>query len=426
MGLRRHARAVFVLFLFALFPSCRKAPPPPADPPAAESRVRLLRDVSFEVTPERIARGRYLAEGILQCFVCHSERDWTKPGAPPVAGREGAGAVWPGRPWLVAANLTPDIETGIGAWTDDMVARAIREGIGYDGRPLHPQMWSSSFRRLTDEDVESVVVFLRSRPAVSNALPRTRMPPDREPVVPAPPLALPVVREIPDQEARGAYLVYLADCQGCHTSWYTPRNPGFYGGGNLVEHGTGAVPPAYGRNITMAPSGIPYYDAALFREVMRTGRVKARELSPLMPWIAFRNMSDEDLDAIFAHLKALRPVPHLIGYTEPPTECAACGGRHPLGDRNRAPEWKPVPYAIKDMRAAAGEYRFEDGFTLVVEVAGDKLMLRAGGEPAAELFTDNGRHFFARDSPDVVEFVRDERGRVTHLLSTGNEAIRIR
>ncbi len=426
MTTRRYARAVMVLLV--LLPACRKAEPAaPPDPAAGQSRVRHVRDVSFAVTPERVARGRYLAEGILQCFVCHSERDWTRLGGPPVAGREGAGAVWPGRPWLVAANLTPDKETGIGAWSDDMVARAIREGIGYDGRPLHPQMWSSSFRRLTDEDVESVVVFLRTRPAVRNALPPTRIPPEREPIIPAPPLTLPVTREMSDQQARGAYLVYLADCQGCHTSWYTPRNPGYYGGGNLVEHGSGAVPPALGRNITMAPSGIPYYDAALFREVMRTGRVKARVLSPLMPWIAFRNMSDEDLDAIFAHLKTLRPVPHLIGYTEPPTDCPACGGRHPLGDRNRAPEWKTVPYAINDMRDAAGEYRFEDGFSLVVEVAGDKLVLREGGRgPALELFTDNGRHFFPKDSPEVVEFVRDGRGRVTHLLATGNEAKKVR
>jgi hypothetical protein len=54
--------------------------------------------------------------------------------APPVAALKGAGAVWPDRPWLVAPNLTADVETGIGRWTDDMLLRAIREGIGHDGR----------------------------------------------------------------------------------------------------------------------------------------------------------------------------------------------------------------------------------------------------------------------------------------------------
>ena len=96
-------------------------------------------------TPERIARGKYLSEGLLQCFICHSERDWTKPGAPPIPALKGAGLVWPGRPWLVAPNLTPDQETGIGRWTDDMLLRAIREGISHDGRPLHSQMWSYAF-----------------------------------------------------------------------------------------------------------------------------------------------------------------------------------------------------------------------------------------------------------------------------------------
>ena len=119
--------------------------------------ARALRDITVLRTPERVARGQYLTEGLLQCFVCHSERDWTKPGAPPVPATKGAGAVWPGKPWLVAANLTPDTETGIGRWTDDMLLRAIREGIGHDGRTLHPQMWYSSFRALPDGVAGAVV-----------------------------------------------------------------------------------------------------------------------------------------------------------------------------------------------------------------------------------------------------------------------------
>ena len=72
-------------------------------------------------SPERVARGKYLSEGLLQCFVCHSERDWKKPGAPPIPATRGAGVVW--RAGLVAPNLTPDVETGIGRWTDDMLVR---------------------------------------------------------------------------------------------------------------------------------------------------------------------------------------------------------------------------------------------------------------------------------------------------------------
>lgn len=126
----------------------------------ARANVRL-RDVKFERTTVRQKRGQYLAEGPLACFRCHSDRDWAKPGAPPAAGREGAGHIFSddGRPWLVAPNITSDADTGAGRWTDDMLGRAIREGVGHDGRILHPQMWYLPFRDWSDEDVASIVFF---------------------------------------------------------------------------------------------------------------------------------------------------------------------------------------------------------------------------------------------------------------------------
>jgi hypothetical protein len=86
------------------------------------------------------------------------------PGGPPIAGRSGTGHIWAedGRPWLVAPNLTSDPETGAARWTDDMLARAIREGISHDGRMQHPQIWYTAFSSLSDEDLASVVVYIRS------------------------------------------------------------------------------------------------------------------------------------------------------------------------------------------------------------------------------------------------------------------------
>jgi hypothetical protein len=82
-------------------------------------RARPLRNIQFERTAARAERGRYLAEGPLTCLRCHSDRDWSQPGAPPVAGKFGAGHIFTedGRPWLVAPNITPDRETGAGTWT---------------------------------------------------------------------------------------------------------------------------------------------------------------------------------------------------------------------------------------------------------------------------------------------------------------------
>jgi len=58
---------------------------------------------------------------------------------------------------FVAPNLTPDPETGAGNWTDDQIARAIREGIGHDGRALFPTMPYADFRHFSDEDLASIV-----------------------------------------------------------------------------------------------------------------------------------------------------------------------------------------------------------------------------------------------------------------------------
>jgi hypothetical protein len=77
----------------------------------------------------RLERGRYLVENVAHCFFCHSEVDWNAEGAPPKAGRAGAGTVFPDEnlPFLlVASNITPDPETGAGKWSDEDFGRAIR------------------------------------------------------------------------------------------------------------------------------------------------------------------------------------------------------------------------------------------------------------------------------------------------------------
>jgi hypothetical protein len=75
--------------------------------------------LNFTRTPERLARGRYIVEGPAHCFQCHSETDYSRPGTQPKPGKKGAGAIFPEEnlPWLVAPNITPDIETGAGSWT---------------------------------------------------------------------------------------------------------------------------------------------------------------------------------------------------------------------------------------------------------------------------------------------------------------------
>ena len=84
--------------------------------PIIGAKKRALTDRKFEKTEARMIRGKYLVDGVTACFGCHSDLDWSKPGAPPVAGREGSGHIWSDQmmPWLIAPNITPDPETGAG------------------------------------------------------------------------------------------------------------------------------------------------------------------------------------------------------------------------------------------------------------------------------------------------------------------------
>jgi mono/diheme cytochrome c family protein len=141
-------------------------------------KTRPLTSRKFEMTPQRLERGRYLAVGLTGCRECHSQHDWSAHGAPVIPGTEGGGQ-WLNMPDLpghvVAPNLTPDVETGAGAWSDDQLARAIREGVGHDGRTLFPMMPYQDFRHMSDEDLASVVVYLRSLAPVHSQLSKTEI-----------------------------------------------------------------------------------------------------------------------------------------------------------------------------------------------------------------------------------------------------------
>ena len=302
------------------------------------SRKATTTGREFEVTAARLERGRYIVDGVAHCFECHSEVDWEAPGGQPKPGRRGAGVEFTkyGMPWLVAPNITPDNETGAGTWTDGQFARAIREGIGHDGRRLFPIMPYQYFREMSDEDLASVVVYLRSIEPVRNVLPRTTIP---EPMKQMLTQHQPIVERVspPDMSnavARGKYLVSLGSCASCHTPMKdgVHREELAFAGGMSFKGPWGHVHTA---NITPDPSGISYYDEALFIKTLRTGHVGARSLKSIMPWGYFRNMTDEDLKAIFAYLRTLTPVQHRVDNTEPPTDCPVCRAKHGYGEMNQ-------------------------------------------------------------------------------------------
>ena len=308
--------------------------------PVVGPRARTLTTREFERTPQRLERGRYIFMGLSGCVHCHSPFDISRRGLPPVAGMTGAGQVLideasPGR--IVAPNLTPDVETGSGSWTDDQIARAIREGIGHDGRTLFPMMPYKNFQSMSDEDLASVVVFLRSLPPIRHELPKTKIAfPAKYLIKGLPrPISSPVSAPDPgDRIQWGKYLVSLANCADCHTARAaggTPIPGMDFAGGSPIKFGTEA---SASTNLTPDASGIPYYDEALFISTLRTGAVGARQLSSLMPFVIYRNLSDDDLKAMFAYLCTLKPVQHRVDNSLPPTYCRHCKHKHGAGDQN--------------------------------------------------------------------------------------------
>ena len=307
--------------------------------PILGPKARPLTAKKFEVTPQRLERGRYLFNNVSLCADCHSPHDLSKADVPVMTNMLGAGEVipeegLPGR--VIAPNITPDAETGAGTWSDDQLARAIREGIGHDGRTLFPMMPYENFRHLSDEDLASVVVYLRSLAPVRHQLPQTEIIfPVKYLIRSVPePLTAPVNAPDPgDRLQWGAYLVKVGNCADCHTPADKGEPlPGLdFAGGQVFDGAWGHTVSA---NITPDASGISYYDENLFMQVMRTGYVKARKLDAMMPTQMFRGMTDDDLKAIFAYLRTLKPVKHRVDNSLPPTYCKLCRAKHGAGDQN--------------------------------------------------------------------------------------------
>ena len=190
------------------------------------------------------------------------------------------------------------------------------------------------FRRIPDEDMAAIVVYVRSLQPIRNLLPKTRLPfalglvmrgvprPVEGPVAP-PDLSTP--------EKRGEYLLRTSACHDCHT----PMKNGTLdmsldmAGGNPMRTHDGVITAA---NLTLDATGIANYDEALFVRVMKTG--KFGTLHALMPWVAYSGMDEEDLKAIWAYLKTLKPISHVVSNGPNPTPCRICGQPHGGGDKN--------------------------------------------------------------------------------------------
>ncbi len=115
----------------------------------------------------QIERGRYLATAS-DCISCH-----TVPGEKPFAGGRAIETPFGN---IIASNVTPDLETGIGAWSDEAFDAAVRRGVRPDGALLYPAMPYTAYAKLSRDDVRAIRAYLGSIEPVRNVVPPTRLP----------------------------------------------------------------------------------------------------------------------------------------------------------------------------------------------------------------------------------------------------------
>lgn len=273
-----------------------------------------------------IVRGEFLFKNSATCWMCHGPN--RSPNGPPSGGAvEDLRDLGPGFGVWYIPNITADEETGIGKWTDGELVRLLREGIKKNGRPVFI-MPAERFNGLSDDDVLSVVAYLRSLPPVNNKVP------DHQPSLVAKALfAFGVIKAQPEVVGAiqtpprditvkwGKYLTAHASlCMDCHSP--VDINTGqFYKdslltGGNFPFGKKGPGQPedapafAFGRNLTSDPElGIGSWTEEQFLLAVRTGmRPDSTVLTNHMPYAYIGLWPEDDLKAVFLYLKSVAPV----------------------------------------------------------------------------------------------------------------------
>ncbi len=262
-----------------------------------------------QTTQTPVQRGKYLVETIAGCGNCHTPQG----PAGPLPGKTLAGGnVIEDNPAFtaIASNITPDRATGIGSWTDDQIVRAIREGKRPDGTLVGPPMPIGLYRGLSDADVRAMVAFLRTVPAVSNKAAKSTY---RMPLPPnyGPPVGTLAAPPATDKVAYGAYLAGpVGHCIECHTPMLEGgrRDMGKVGAGG--QPFTGPWGTSVAANITSSKvKGIGNWTDAQIERAIRTGvSADGRKLFPPMGFAFYKGISQPDMTALIAYLRALPPV----------------------------------------------------------------------------------------------------------------------
>lgn len=257
---------------------------------------------------QAIERGRLVAIAG-DCMVCHTAPD----------GQTNAGGLGLETPFgtIYTTNITPDRETGIGAWSYKAFERAMREGIHRDGKHLYPAFPYTAYAKMSDEDLQSLYAYLMTQPAIAAPNKQTQLPfpMNLRPLIAGWNMLFHRDRQAyaPDPEKsplwnRGAYLVNSSGhCAACHT----PRNAlgaEKSGKNNFLAGGFADNWEAPALN-KLSSSPIPWTEQELF-QYLRTGYsplhgVAAGPMGPVVAGLA--QLPEADVQAMAHYLASLNP-----------------------------------------------------------------------------------------------------------------------
>ncbi len=274
-----------------------------------------------------LERGEYLALHVAGCVDCHSKRDFTKFSGPVIPGTEGGGGFLfdekfglPGK--IFGKNITPDNETGIGTWTDDDILRAMTQGISKNGDTLFPLMPYIQYNHMAKQDLLSIIAYIKTWKPIRNKVPARQLMMPIAMAYPGPALQASIDGNVlppeSDKVNYGGYLAEMADCGTCHTP-QTPQGADItrmFAGGYTFDLGTNKVASA---NITPdSATGIGGWTEERFLNKFTQYREeKSYNYNPgnqnsIMPLSVLAGIKDEDLKAIYAYLRSVKPVSNKV------------------------------------------------------------------------------------------------------------------
>jgi mono/diheme cytochrome c family protein len=280
-------------------------------------------DIKVALTPQRIARGEYLANHVTLCVDCHSKRDWSKLAGPMVAGSIGGGGElfdakvgFPGS--VHVPNITP---YKLKEWTDGEIFRAITTGVRKNGDAIFPLMPWPYYSKMNREDVYSIIAYLRTLKPIQASYPQSTLDFPLNVLVHTMPekAALSEMPSPADTIKYGEYMTRSSACMECHTKEDKgKRIPGMdYAGGHEFKINNNTI-----RSANISPdkeTGIGTWTEKAFLErfknfsdASKAPHVSAAEFQTIMPWYDYSGMSEGDLKAIYAYLKTVKPVKNKV------------------------------------------------------------------------------------------------------------------